>query len=160
MRTFIFLVSLTLMFNPCATRVTAATLTVPTGSDPIANGTNFQNALDNARCGDTIILQAGSTYRGAFILRNKGACTGTDADYITIQTPNLAGISAPGQRLNPTIHGAALAKIVAGDTVNRGPAVSAESLAHHYTFIGIEFTNYSPNQEYYNLLVSIGQESG
>ena len=62
----------------------AATQSVPTGSDPMANGDNFQNALDSAACGDTIVLQAGATYATRvttvnyygpqgypFILRNK-----------------------------------------------------------------------------------------
>src|SRR5262245_7149503 len=42
--------------------VHAATLVVQTGTDPLANGDNFQAALNGANCGDTIILQAGATY--------------------------------------------------------------------------------------------------
>src|SRR5262245_26728167 len=98
-----------LFFNAALANA-AATVTVPTGSDPVANGVAFQTALNNAQCGDTIVLQAGATYQGppmadqAFLLPYKGTCTGTDADFITIQTSNLAGLSANGVRIDPSMH--------------------------------------------------------
>src|SRR5262250_2219130 len=83
----------------------ATTWTVPTGSDPVANGSGFQSSLNQAQCGDTIILQAGATYQGSFVLQYKGACTGTDADYITIQT----SATLPSGRLDPKTQAASLA---------------------------------------------------
>lgn len=113
------------------------TINVPSGGD-------FQRALDNAKCGDTIILQAGAQYgpKGeSFVLPAKGACTGTDADYITIRTSNLQGIAAPGQRLDPARHAAAMPKLI--NSKGQFVMVVAKG-AHHYKFVGIEFTTTGP----------------
>src|SRR5262249_15669583 len=53
---------------------------------------NFQEALDKASCGDTIKLQAGATYRGAWKLPAKQC---DDAHWIIIRT------SAPDSSLPP-----------------------------------------------------------
>ncbi len=45
-------------------------INVQTGSDSLVNGENFQNALDSAQTGNTIVLQAGATYEGNFKIRN------------------------------------------------------------------------------------------
>jgi hypothetical protein len=107
-------------------------INVPVGAD-------LQAALNDAQFGDTIILQAGATYRtkSSFILPFKGPGTGTDADYITIQTSNLAGIAAPNTRLNPASHAAAMPKLVgtSGDAV-----IDTEPGAHHYKLVGLEIT--------------------
>jgi hypothetical protein len=136
----------TLLLNP--QWITAAVIQVPTGPDPVANGTAFQNAIINAQCGDTIILQAGATYQGppiadqAFLLTGK-SCTG--GDYITIQTSNLAGISGDGVRLDPARHAAAMPKIV-GDVAKLGMSVIAtQRNAHHYKLVGLEITNNGAN---------------
>ena len=61
----------------------AATIVVPPGGD-------FQAALNAANCGDVIVLSAGSTYStgGSFTAPQKGPCTGTAADYITVRSSN------------------------------------------------------------------------
>ncbi|HEV8429189.1 MAG TPA: hypothetical protein VGQ41_14905 [Pyrinomonadaceae bacterium] len=115
----------------------------------VATGGDFQQALNSAKCGDTIILEAGAVYKprgDSFVLPKKPACSGTDSDYITIQTSNLEGISAPGERIAPAKHAAAMPKLV-GTSGNF--VILAEKGAHHYKFIGIEITtsgnNYSPD---------------
>ena len=50
-------------------KASAATIAVPVGGD-------LQAAINAANCGDEIILQAGATFAGNFILRYKGPCTG------------------------------------------------------------------------------------
>src|SRR5687767_10564279 len=50
----------------------AATIRVPAGSD-------LQVALDSANSGDTLVLDAGATYIGNFVLRNRG-----NLEHITI----------------------------------------------------------------------------
>src|SRR5215510_10364010 len=77
-------------------------INVPAGAD-------FQAALNKAEFGDTIVLQAGATYqtKSGFTLPYKGPGTGTDADYITIQTSNIAGIAAANERLDPAKQAAA-----------------------------------------------------
>src|SRR4029077_8332809 len=112
--------------------VQATTIVVPGGGD-------FQAALNAASFGDTIILQAGATYQTAngFVLPYKGAGTGTDADYITIQTSNLAGIAAANTRINPTLHIAAMARLI---STGGYPVISTVTGAHHYKLIGLEIT--------------------
>jgi len=74
-----------------ATVVTkAATIVVPSGGD-------FQAALNTANCGDTIVLQAGGSYvtstlEQPFVAKAKGACTGTTADFITVQGSNFSAL--------------------------------------------------------------------
>jgi len=117
---------------------------------------DFQKALNSAQCGDAIVLQAGATYGNAssFVLPYKGPCSGTDADYITIQTSNLAGIAASGQRIDPAVHGGAMARLVATGTQ---PVIKTQPLAHHYKFIGIEFT--STGAGYIPILVNLGTDT-
>src|SRR6185295_11609748 len=64
-------------------------------------GGNLQAAIDAAKFGDTITLEAGATYqtRGApqyspFVLGTKTGGTGTDADFITIRSSKIASLPA------------------------------------------------------------------
>ena len=78
---------------------TQAIITVRAGQD-------LQAAIDEAHYGDTIVVEAGASYTGPLRLRDKGAGTGSDADYITIRTSDLSGLAREGERLNPTQHAA------------------------------------------------------
>lgn len=121
------------------------TQSVGAGVTNLPAGGDFQRALDNAKCGDTIVLQAGAVYkpRGeSFVLPPKPSCSGTDADYITIRTSNLNGIAASGERLDPAKHAAAMPKII---NSNGNFVLVAKQGAHHYKFIGVEFTTSGPN---------------
>src|SRR5438552_18272649 len=57
----------------------------------------FTSALSSAQLGDTIILNAGTTYKGSFKLPNKT----TGSGWITIQSSNLASLPAAGVRVTP-----------------------------------------------------------
>jgi hypothetical protein len=141
------------LFFGAASCYAATTIVVPTGADVVANGVAFQAALNNAQCGDTIVLQAGATYQGpawadqAFLLPYKPACTGSE--FITIQTSNLAGLSAEGVRVQPEVHAAAMPKLVADVSGFGMPVIVPQLFAHHYKLIGLEITNtgvkYAPN---------------
>lgn len=109
---------------------------------------DFQAALQAAKFGDTIILRAGATYTGPFVLPDKGKGSGTDADYITIRTSDLAGISKEGERIKPAQHSRAMARIVAANQ----QALSADRQAHHFRFIGIEFSPDANSKYVYNLI--------
>ena len=80
----------------------AATLTVNAGG-------SLQAAIDAAQPGDTIVLQAGATFTGQFILRAKGGSA-----YITIRssTPD-ASLPGAGTRITPA-HAPLLAKLRPG----------------------------------------------
>lgn len=96
----------------------------------------LQSAIQSAKFGDTIILQAGVIYPGPIVLPNKGMGTGTDADYITIQTSDLGGIANADERIKPELHARAMPKIVAP---HEKPAITTSAGAHHYKFVGVEF---------------------
>jgi hypothetical protein len=135
--------------------VVASTVAVTSGSDPTVNGTNFQNAINSAACGDTIVLTAGATYQtpssgSPFLLKNKGACTSTDADYITITT----SASLPNGRLDPSVSGPSLAKIrsVAAYVIQQ------EANAHHYRLIGLDISTTGVTSNYVPDLVHWGNE--
>jgi hypothetical protein len=104
----------------------------------IKAGDNLQAALNKARPGDTILLEAGATFTGPFILPAKPATnTNTEADWITIRTatPDSA-LPAVGVRVAPA-NSSLMPRIVSPG--NNSPALSTEMNAHHYRLIGIEF---------------------
>ena len=115
----------------------AATIVVPAGGD-------LQGALNAAQCGDTVVLEAGAAFTVAgleqpFQLKPKGACTGTDADWITVKGSNAATLPATLRPLSvQQIRALNLPKLVTNTST---PALEAVARAHHYRVIGIEITN-------------------
>jgi hypothetical protein len=116
-------------------------------------GEDLQAAIDEAHYGDTVVVEAGAAYAGPLRLRHKGVGSGNDADYITIRTSDLTGISREGQRVNPTQHARSMPKIV---SQNGQAAVNTEPRAHHYKFVGIEFAPATNSKYVYNL-IDLGQ---
>src|SRR5436190_8710731 len=109
---------------------------------------DLQSAIKAARFGDTIVLQAGATYEGPLVLPDKGVGNGTDADYITIRTSDLLGIARENERVSPA-QSRSMAKIV---SPNKQSAISTQPLAHHYRFVGIEFSPAADAGYVYNLM--------
>jgi hypothetical protein len=101
---------------------------------------NLQAALSAAKCDVTIVLEAGTSYvappQQSFILPNKSQCPAAGPDFITITTSDLAHLP-PGTRVKPE-NAPSMARIVTSSSM---PAVYVNQLAHHYRFVGIEFTN-------------------
>ena len=114
----------------------------------VKRGGNLQAAIDSARYGDVIVLEAGATFTGPIVLPFKESSPGGE-QYITITTSNLAGIPAEGQRVNPQIHAPTMPKIVAP---NSSVAIGTAESAHHYKFVGIEFSPAADSQYVYNLI--------
>ncbi len=112
-------------------------------------GGHVQSAIEKANGGDIVELQAGAVYSGEIKLPNKPL-----SDFITIQSSAVSKLPAdkrvsPAQRsLMATITSGMLGK----------PAVSASNGAHHYRFIGIEFTA-SGSGYNYGLVVFGSEES-
>lgn len=98
----------------------------------VADGGDLQSALDIAKPGDQILLQAGATFTGNFTLPAKDSLS---SDYIYIRTSEDAKIPASGNRIFPAFS-EAMPKI---NSPNAAPAIKTSEGAHHYYFIGIEF---------------------
>lgn len=104
-------------------------------------GGNLQEAVNRAKSGDIIEIQAGATY-SEIILPNKPL-----TDFVTIQS-SAAGQLSENVRVTPK-QSNLMAKIV---TRGKGKsAVSTANGAHHYRLVGIEFA--PSNGDYiYNLI--------
>ncbi len=101
-------------------RVGGQTIRVPAGGD-------LQKALDEAKTGDRIELQARATYQGPFRLKAKEG-----NEWIVITSP--AELPKPGRHVQPSDASAMPKLTSAGDFV-----VATDPGAHHYRFVGIEF---------------------
>ena len=112
---------------------------------------DFTSALNNAQLGDTINLQAGTTYTGNFILKNKT----TGSGWITIQSSNLANIAA-GVRVAPS-DATNMPRIQSpGSNVSarcrrNTRTAAARPSAHHYKLLGLEFVGPANNTDLVNL---------
>src|SRR6266404_1113431 len=137
----------------CAQRPRRAAVAGSQATITVRAGENLQAAIDEAHYGDTVIVEAGATYIGPLRLRDKGVGSGSEADYITIRTSDLAGISPEGERINPTQHARSMPKIV---SPNEQAAVNTEPHAHHYKFVGVEFAP-AANATYVYNLIELGQ---
>ncbi len=118
-------------------------------------GGSLQAAIDSAKRGDQILVQAGATFTGAYILRNKA---GTAANgWITIRTSTPdANLPAPGTRVGPS-HASLFPKI---QTPGANAATfKTEAMANGYRLIGLEITA-APGVAILNALVHFGDGSG
>jgi len=132
----------------------------------VKSGGNLQAALDTAKCGDTISLEAGATFEGSFSLPAKSC---DDNHWIIIRTsapdsalppegtrltPCYAGVSSlPGRpRLSCASTKNVLAKIVFPG-VGSGPIIIADG-ANHYRLMGLEITRGTPKALVSNLVAN------
>lgn len=96
-------------------------------------GESFQTALNRAKPGDTILLEAGAVFSGAFELPNKSG-----DQFITIRSsaPD-AQLPPSNKRIEPKRYQSVLPKL--RSTIKGSPVIMAVNGAHHYRFVGIEF---------------------
>lgn len=97
----------------------------------VPSGGNVQAALNAAQSGDVVELQAGGLYSGTINLPNKPL-----TDFVTIRSSAAADLPAE-KRVSPAQR-SSMATITSG--ILGRPAVQAVNGAHHYRFVGIEFT--------------------
>lgn len=137
------------------------TITVRAGGD-------LQAALNNASCGDTIQLQAGATFVGAFTFPAKNC---DDSNWIIVRTSSDDSLlPAEGARITPCYAGVSslparpalacastrnvLAKLVM-PTTGSGPIVFAAG-ANYYRLIGLEVTRGTFAGTVYSLVIMRG----
>src|SRR5581483_8267643 len=102
---------------------TGKTITVHEGDD-------LQAALDAARPGDEVVLEAGATFVGNFVLPRKRG-----SDDIIVRTSDMAGLPAEGVRVSPA-DADSMPKVI---TPNEEAALDTADGAHGYRLLGIEF---------------------
>ena len=102
------------------------------GTIYVEAGGDVQAAIDRARPGDTILLQAGAKFRGNFVLRSK---RGTEP--ITIRS-SLRDEKLPvaGKRIDPRKFAGMLADL---SSPNNTAVVSTEGGASYYRFVAVSF---------------------
>jgi hypothetical protein len=107
-------------------------------------GDDLQRALEEARPGDTLVLQAGATFVGPFTLPRK-----TGDEFINVESSALARLPPEGQRVSPS-DAAQMPKLV---SPGRGEAALRTAAgAHHFRFIGVEFATKDEGGLAYELL--------
>jgi hypothetical protein len=104
---------------------------------------DLQGAIDQAQPGDTIVLEAGAVYTGPITLPAKSG-----SDFITIQSSRVSDLRE-GVRVSPS-QSALFAKVQS--STNGEPIVKTKPGAHHYKFVGIEFSTSDANVKVYDLI--------
>jgi hypothetical protein len=122
--------------------------------------TNLQPAIDAAQPGDTILLRAGQTFIGNYILRAK---SGTAEIMIRSDAPS-SSLPAAGVRLVPAGRTGANTSLSAlarlrgqGGTWKSTPVIRAEKGAHHYRLQFLEIDG--KNQLGYETLIALGNNT-
>ena len=106
----------------------------------VSAGGNLQQAIDAALPGDTILLQAGATFSGTFVLPAKSG-----SSFVTIRSsaPD-ASLPANGTRVSPANAGQ-LARVQGGFAGM--PAFVTALGAHHYRLLFLEVVNTYANND-------------
>ena len=95
---------------------------------------DLQRTINEARPGDTIVLKAGAVYQGPLTLPVKSG-----SEFVTIQSSRVAELPE-GVRVSRS-QSALFAKIQSAE--NGSPIVKTQAGAHHYKFVGIDFSTTS-----------------
>src|SRR5215813_2602536 len=123
----------------------------------VSAGGDLQQALTQAQCGDTIVLDAGATFQTAsdegfvFPAKRGGVCNGTASDTITVRTSNLNALPSTGQRVG-IADARNMPKLV---TPGPNPALSFGANSRFWKLVGIEVTTTTAPQ-YTSFLVYLG----
>jgi hypothetical protein len=139
-RTLLFVSTIVITASMSGT-ARAATITVNAGGD-------LQAALNKAVPGDTILLQAGATFTGNFVLPKKSGTT-----FITVRSSAAnASLPAAGVRINSS-YAALLPKI---KSPNTNSALQTATGAHHWQ---LQFLELQANSGGYGEIIRLGSSS-
>ena len=121
---------------------TGATINVANNCAGLPNCvTSFYSALSSAQPGDTIVLKAGDTFNGNFILLPK---TNPNNKWIVIKSSNLSSLPPSGTRVSPA-NAPNMPKI---EATGSGRAIWANPGSSYYRFIGVEVTDDGKPSQY------------
>ncbi len=120
----------------------------------VAAGGDLQSAIDAAGCGTVLKLEAGATFTGTFIMRDKGDCGGR---WIVLPSSKESQLPSSGTRVN-LAHAGLMPKIT--NFYATEPVIRTESSANHYRLVGLEIasSNTNPSYSHYNMIY-LGNES-
>lgn len=122
----------------------ATASTTDTSLIRVPAGADLQQAIERARPGDTILLDAGATYTGNFrLMPHQGGA------FITIRTRGDDGLPAAGERIGPE-HAPRLARL---RSPNRQPVLTTAPAAHHWRLQLLEFL---PTADGHGDIVALG----
>jgi hypothetical protein len=136
----------------------------------VKDARELKSAVEDANCGDTILLQAAGRFEGNFTFPDKKC---DDAHWIIVRTSvEDSALPPEGTRITPCY--AAVASLpgrpayacpspknVMAKLVSTGPSmptVTLEDGANHYRFVGLEITRESPSTVY-NVIAMAGKGS-
>ncbi len=105
---------------------------------------DVQAAIDEAKPGDTITLEAGATYTGPFRLRPK-----TGSGWIVVTTSKRGALPRFGERVAPS-HARAMPRLES----RSASVIEADAGAHHYRLLGLEIA--PARGEFLYQLVTLG----
>lgn len=134
-----------------AATLTTALFLASSGDINVAVGGSVQQAINDAPCGATIVVESGQAYAFNGTLPNKDC-----GDQWTTIKSSRADELPEGQRVNPS-QSALFATLQS--TVNAEPVVRTLAGAHHYRFIGIKFQTRDEGVFVYDL-VRFGEGKG
>ena len=120
-----------------------ATITVKARGD-------LQRALDAARPGDEVVLEAGAVFVGNFVLPVKPG-----SSFITVRSSRASEL-AEGRRVTPA-DAPRMARVA---TPNAAPALLAPPNSHHWRLVGLEVTQSGPFSTYDLIQLGDGDPSG
>lgn len=108
-------------------------------------GDDLQAALNAAQPGDVLLLEAGATFLGNFVLPVKSG-----SNYITIRTePGTSPLPGAGQRISPA-HAPGLAKLRSSNTQT---VLQTAPRAHHWRLLLLEI---QANQDGHSDIIRLG----
>src|ERR1043166_6562702 len=106
----------------------------------------LRRALEEARPGDTIVLQAGSSYLGPFTLPDKGP----SSEFITVRTSTPdSQLAATTGRVSPS-DSPLLPKLLSPDSGEA--ALQTSPGAHHWRLGGVEIRSVNASSQVYDLV--------